>query len=407
MVTVKVSVAILANLVVLPATEAEELSARIGQRMPAFRNAAASAEAFSSIVGGTITKDFPTVGALLQLGPNNQVLNACTGTLIGCRWFLTAGHCIANQNAEAWKVFLQPTGFHDVKSPGHLAPEFKPCAKDQVGACPQGDIALLELTQPVQGIRTAPITRANQVPPGDTGTIVGFGTTSSSRADFGIKRRGAVTAGICNGNVPGADDLGWLCWKYLSGRNATTCFADSGGPYIASNGAVAAVSTGDISKDACSNGALVFDTRLIKYLKWLDQAAPDARSGTCGDGPQAGDSTAPTTQLVNENYRPDGAPYAHAFNVDAGASSLHVSVGGSGPLFYNVQATSLSLINPVNKDHPDQRCKAEVIGNLAHCDVEAPEPGEWQLVVSFKAKNPAAEMPFVYQVVASEYMAKK
>lgn len=385
----------------------DELAPRVGQAIPPFRNAAASTEAFSTIVGGTITKDYPTVGALLQMGANNQVVNACTGTLIGCRWFLTAGHCVADQKAQAWKVFFQSTGFYDVKMPASLSPEYKACPKDYVGACPQGDVSLLELANPVQGIKSLPIARTYPVPPGDTGTIVGFGTTASSRADFGIKRRGAVTVGVCKGNVRGADDQGWLCWKFLSGHNATTCFADSGGPYVASNGAVAAVSTGDVSAIACSSGALVFDTRLSKYVSWLDQTASDIKGGPCGDGPQAGESSAPTTQLVIENYKPDGTPYSHALNIDAGVSSLHVSVGGTGPHFYSVQSMSLSLVSPASSDGPDQRCRAEIVENLAHCVVEAPQPGEWHLVVSFKTQTPTAEMPFVYQVVASEYLNKK
>ncbi|OPY99277.1 hypothetical protein A5906_26515 [Bradyrhizobium sacchari] len=399
-------VPIIVNLGLVFAAAAQELKPQIGEPMPPFRNAAASTEAFSSIVGGTVTKDFPGVGALVQIGPTNQVVNACTGTLVGCRWFLTAGHCVAQQNAETFKIFFHSAGFFDVKNPPLLAPEYKPCANDEVTACPRADVALLELVHPIVGIKPLPITRNNPVPPGDTGTIVGFGTTSSSRADFGIKRRGAVTAGTCKGSVVGADDQGWLCWKFLSGKNATNCSADSGGPYVASNGAAAGVTSGDLSKVACTSGALVFDTRLTNHSSWFNKTASDIKSAACGEGPQAGEPSAPSTQLVIDNYKPDGAPYSHTFTVDEGVSSLNVSAAGTGAHFYNVHM-SLSLGSPTKQDQPDQRCKPDIVGNLAYCAVESPEPGQWQIVVSFNTSDPSAEMPFIYQIVASEYFARK
>src|SRR6188508_2861269 len=60
----------------------------------------------SRIVNGKLTSDFPTTGGLLYSesgafietnGPTASWIDApmvCTGTLIGCSTFLTAGHCV-------------------------------------------------------------------------------------------------------------------------------------------------------------------------------------------------------------------------------------------------------------------------------------------------------------------------
>ena len=50
------------------------------------------------IVNGIVTSDLPSVGLLLDA---TDGLGVCTGTLIGCRTFVTAAHCVCPGDAAA------------------------------------------------------------------------------------------------------------------------------------------------------------------------------------------------------------------------------------------------------------------------------------------------------------------
>ena len=72
----------------------------------------------------------------------------CSGTLIGCQTFLTAGHCVADDlNPAHYTVFLQHAGFFSVTSIA-LHPDFD---------FPVGDVAVLSLGAAINGIRPTPI----------------------------------------------------------------------------------------------------------------------------------------------------------------------------------------------------------------------------------------------------------
>ena len=303
------------------------------------------------------------------------------------------------------KGFLPSKGFYSVSSAPHLPQNYKACDPSYRGACPPGDIALLELDSAVDGISAVPVTRAIPVPVGDTGTIVGYGTTSGTKFDFGVKRKGAVVAASCRG-VPGADDESWLCWRYISGARATDCHADSGGPYLASNGAVGGISSGAIGQDPCGSGASVFDTRIRHYTDWLTQTGGyDIKAGACGSGPQVGTPAAPVVQIVNDKYKADGRPSLHNVTVDQGVATLQLAVSGSGPHFYNVTAMSLSVRRVGASETPDNRCEPQIVENFGHCAIDSPEPDGSPSESGFKSlRSPDQEFPFVYQVIATEVM---
>src|SRR5262245_19218751 len=88
-----------------------------------------AAHAAPRIVNGTPTGQFPSVGALLAANEPDGAEIICSGTLIGCQTFLTAGHCVCDtfggacQPGGPWApdptqffVFLQHAGIFAVSS---------------------------------------------------------------------------------------------------------------------------------------------------------------------------------------------------------------------------------------------------------------------------------------------------
>ena len=95
-----------------------------------------TSEVVERIVNGNVTGDFPSTGALLSPSNPNAASILCSGTMIGCQTFLTAGHCVADDlDPTHYTVFLQNAGFFSVKSIA-LHPDFN---------FPVGDVAVLSL----------------------------------------------------------------------------------------------------------------------------------------------------------------------------------------------------------------------------------------------------------------------
>src|SRR5262245_60372372 len=69
------------------------------------------------IVNGLYTSLYPTTGALLDSADFSTASMICSGTLIGCQTFLTAGHCVeAALDPSLYSVFFQHAGFFHVSS---------------------------------------------------------------------------------------------------------------------------------------------------------------------------------------------------------------------------------------------------------------------------------------------------
>jgi Trypsin len=378
---------------------ADEFKEIRGQSLPGFDLTARTLEPFFSIVNGIITKDYPAVGALLKTTDGQKLIEGCTATLVGCRWLLTAAHCGVKQDAPNLRIFFQHLGFMKVAS-FRPYPGFKTKCPTGQDICSPGDIALVELASAVNGISSLPITRTQPVPIGDVGTIIGFGFSQGSKKDYGIKRRGGVSTQHCTNFLAGGDSS-WLCWKYLDGSSSDTCGGDSGGPYLASNGAVGgATSTG--SQALCNPTDVAFDTRVQAYADWLSSTVgPELGAGNCGSSPQAGTPSAPSSQVVNQTYRPDGTKITHTTSIGADVSILKVALSGTGQHFNAVSDVSLSARKPGQMTLTDVRCNAARIGNFAFCEIASPEPGDWTIVVSLRTENPDSEAPFLYQLVVT------
>jgi V8-like Glu-specific endopeptidase len=66
------------------------------------------ADLTAQIVNGVVTTDYAATGALLDGANGSAASVTCTGTLIGCGKFLTAGHCVDGSFDPAeYTVFFQ------------------------------------------------------------------------------------------------------------------------------------------------------------------------------------------------------------------------------------------------------------------------------------------------------------
>ena len=285
------------------------------------------------IVNGVFTGAYPTVGALLEGVDPVEGSTWCSGTMIGCETFLTAGHCVCNTvgsecqpggiaepDPSDFAVFLQHAGFFEVVSIAvHPSYDF-----------PGADVAVLKLGQPVTAIRPTPINTVQSPPDGSSATIVGFGRSGGGTFDYGLKRVGAVETEAFG---CGADQV---CWEFDSpigppGEDANTCNADSGGPLFWDAGAgdvVAGITSGGLSV-SCDPNDFSYDANVFSYRSFIQAAGgADLAETSCGDGPQVGDPQVAVTPIEG-SLSGSNPNDTFAIAVGEGATSLRVALNAS------------------------------------------------------------------------------
>lgn len=238
------------------------------------------------VVNGATTQEYPTTGALLaKYGA--LYLQACSGTLVGCRTFLTAAHCVCGglnaascgaPNPAAHAVYLQHVGIVGVAAIT-IDPSFE--------FTHQGDLAIITLAEPVEGIVPAPINSTMSPPPGTIATIAGFGRTRSDVDDSGLLRAGVA---ITSGCPPDIDSGNHVCWDLTSpldlpGADSSTCQGDSGGPLFADLGSgptLIGVTSGG-SGNNCLPPAHAFDADVYQHVAFVESiAGGDLGTSSCG-----------------------------------------------------------------------------------------------------------------------------
>lgn len=246
-----------------------------------------------NIVNGTPTQAETTTGALLRrFGFGLGAI--CSGTLVGCRTFVTAAHCVCagdtacQPDPKPLRVFLQHAGIFAV---------------DRVDVHPsfdfglRNDIAVLTLAEAVRGVEPAPINTTGTPGDGVAGTIVGFGVSRGTADDGGIKRRGTVAIAGCSAAPFPVPEPAHVCWVFdgpagAAGSDSNTCAGDSGGPLFVDFGAgpvLAGVTSGGSSSD-CLPDDVSFDTNVFENRSFLESTAGSDLGSSCGPLRQVGSS---------------------------------------------------------------------------------------------------------------------
>ena len=343
-----------------------------------------AAEGEPRIVNGLpAPSDYASVGALLEGADPTSARAWCTGTLIGCSAFLTAAHCVCEgtgaqcqpptaPDPSRYHVYLPHAGIVPVASIA-VRPDF---------AFPVGDVAIVKLAQPVNGIRPSAIDTTAAPPDGTAGTIVGFGRSSGSTFDYGLERFGAVTTGAC---PPLVSPTTSVCWTFdaplgPAGTDSNTCNGDSGGPLFVDLGAgpvVAGVTSGGTSSD-CEPTDQSYDANVFPYRSWIaSQVGADLGAGACGALPPIGDAATTTIDLPGtlSSSAPEGRA---SFDVPAGTTLLRVAMNALDDGVANFDL----YVKPGEPPTPASfACARTGTGQFAVCDLPDPAAGTWHVLV--------------------------
>jgi V8-like Glu-specific endopeptidase len=340
----------------------------------------ARAASDGKIVNGVLTSLFPTVGAFLK-GEGGEGMGAwCTGTLIGCRTFLTARHCVdserdptrpaAADEVRNYRVFLQHGGLFGVDAiKTHPDYDF-----------PFADLAVVSLGEAVDGIEP---TRLNTgVVEADTAaTIVGYGRSGGSRTDYGLKRMGAVRTSAC-----ADDERDLVCWDYDSadappGTDSNTCNADSGGPVLVDDADAAAgtrVLAGVVSggtRADCLRRDHSYNVDVRAFARWVEQQTDDPLGPErCGTLPAVGGGG---VSVLSASGKLDASRTgAHLFfPVPPGTARVRLAMNAQdddGRIDFDLFARHGDRPSTTVAD-----CRGTGSSQFAFCEFADPAPGNW------------------------------
>lgn len=209
----------------------------------------------------------------------------CTGTLIGPRLVLTAGHCAA----LATRVYFG----HDVYSPAQgkvvgVARSERHPGYD--GSSYDNDLMLLLLEEDMSDAGPARLAPPALVDAATEGRVVGFGhTNAGGSSGYGVKRYVdvPVASPSCAGTVGAKDDdVAYGCHadrEIVAGRpllEMDSCRGDSGGPFYLAGAdgewllAAATSRSTRSATHACGDGGIY--VRIDRYVEWICGAIPGA-----------------------------------------------------------------------------------------------------------------------------------
>lgn len=341
---------------------------------------AASALAGPRIVQGALSHGFPEVGLLMRGASSDTRSVACSGTMIGCRTFLTAAHCVClgqDDGADCQPPTApDPARYHVFLQ--HGAEAFYPVSEIVVHPdyeFPQADLAVLTLARPVTGVTPARLSSGGETL-GQAGTIVGFGLIGGNGPDiYGIKREGSVQTRSCKE----LEDDEAICWDF-SGEGSNTCNGDSGGPLYFGSGAarrLAGVTSGGDALD-CLSPDHSHDVNLFKYRPWILAQSSEVEGFThCGAGPTAASDQAPIQSAAGELTVEQNAA-DHSFAVPENTAELRIGFNGR-----EGERADFSFFvrqgQPATEELFD--CAHQMARQSGVCVFEDPLPGPWYLAV--------------------------
>lgn len=355
-----------------------------------------SALARPAIVGGSTSQPgawpfaaFLTVtlpdGTLFPPDGAPDVSPWCTGSLIGERWLLTAGHCVLDPSTGQVITGIQFTiviGQNDITNPDP-ANVYTADGSDIFNAANAGnlgsDVALVRLDRATTQ-RAAMLPRANDQAfwaPGTTATVIGWGTTSESDTSAPSVLREVqvpIVADVdCARAYPATGEFFVLSFDATSmicaGRpegGVDSCQGDSGGPLAAPDGAggwiqIGVTSWGEGCARAGRPGVYAKLGALSGFVVSTIARDPEAPAGSATAETGAATAIKKRAATVSGTVTPNGFATDYRFEIGpnkrygtvvegyagAGSSAVAVSTRLTGlkpgrTYHYRVRATSVA-----------------------------------------------------------------
>ncbi|HSM50061.1 MAG TPA: trypsin-like serine protease [Thermoanaerobaculia bacterium] len=343
------------------------------------------------IVNGVLEYFQPSV-ALVR----DEVGALCSGALIGCSHLLTAASCFCTdpgsglllngQECAQRSDLLDPSRFEVFFQHGGIVaasaifvhPDFLFEEGNE-----RNDVAIVRLERPLDGVAPTPINRAQRVPVGSPGTIVGFGRSAGAE-DLGLKRSGLVETAACT-TVPADQNV---CWRFAEpvgapGLDSNSCDGDAGGPLLVDFGAGPTVA-GIISSGTnaeCEPEDEAWNTEVFVQQNAIDAVGgADLLRTSCGSLPQVGESG---TIVLGQSAElgPTATEQRYSFNVPQGTAVLRVALHGTEFQGSPDPDFDLHMRFGAPAEPGAADCSSAGSGLVEYCEVQVPQPGTWHVLV--------------------------